>query len=66
MRGGRRRRSCDQLLHSERLKDLLEEFALWTALWTGFPLYADLALRKRVVPTPQGHSRESGGKFEER
>lgn len=30
------RQSCEQLRHSERLTNLLEEFALWTALWTGF------------------------------
>lgn len=37
--GVRKRR--EQLRHSGALEHLLEEFALWTALWTGFPLYDD-------------------------
>jgi hypothetical protein len=30
------------LRHSDALKNLLEEFALWTAPWTGFPLSGEL------------------------
>jgi hypothetical protein len=30
------------LRHSDALKNLLEEFAFWTALWTGFPLCDEL------------------------
>jgi hypothetical protein len=48
------RERCEQLHHSGALKDLLDEFALWTALWTGFPLTNELNLRKRALPAPSG------------
>jgi hypothetical protein len=32
------RERWEQLRHSDALKDLLEEVALWTAPWTGFAL----------------------------
>jgi hypothetical protein len=32
------RQRWEQLRHSDALKDLLEEVALWTAPWTGFAL----------------------------
>jgi hypothetical protein len=34
----------DEVHHSEALKHLLEEFDLWTALWTGFPISGELGL----------------------
>jgi len=46
------RERCEQLHHSGALKDLLDEFALWTALWTGFPLTNELNFRKRALPAP--------------
>jgi hypothetical protein len=46
-----------QLRHSGALKHLLEEFALWTALWTGFPLSHDPSLREASSSsTPDGGS----------
>jgi hypothetical protein len=55
------RQSCEQLRHSERLTNLLEEFALWTALWTGFPVADDLerAQTRSTTrpPTPRNRKR---------
>jgi hypothetical protein len=42
LRGLSVRESCEELFRSERLKDLLEEFGLWTAVWTGFPVADEL------------------------
>ena len=41
------RQGWDRLRSSDALKSLLEEFALWTAVWTGFPLSAELDLERR-------------------
>jgi hypothetical protein len=63
--GVRKRR--EQLRHSGALKHLLEEFALWTALWTGFPLYEIPTLRRRdLLAAAESHGVESGGKFDDR
>jgi hypothetical protein len=45
------RERCEALPHSDALKALLEEYALWTALWTGFPLYDDPSLREASTPS---------------
>jgi hypothetical protein len=59
--GVRKRR--EQLRHSGALKHLLEEFALWTALWTGFPLYDDPDLAQAGSSSSGGEPGvESGGK----
>jgi hypothetical protein len=42
IRGLSVRESCEELFRSERLRDLLEEFGLWTAVWTGFPVADEL------------------------
>jgi hypothetical protein len=57
------RKWCEQLRHSSGLKDLLEEFALWTAPWTGFPLSDELDLRKRALPAPERRESEKRRKF---
>jgi hypothetical protein len=36
------RKSWERLRQSERLGELLEEFLLWTAVWTGFPVADEL------------------------
>ena len=41
------REPWEQLHHSDTLKDLLEELALWTAPWTGFGLSRPLSSRNR-------------------
>jgi hypothetical protein len=35
------RKRWERFRQSDRLKDLLDEFLLWTAVWTGFPITAD-------------------------
>jgi hypothetical protein len=37
----RLRERWEHLCRSDALRNLLEEVALWTALWTGFPLSSD-------------------------
>jgi hypothetical protein len=42
IRRPRLRRRWDRSRSSDALEHLREEFALWTALWTGFPLSNEL------------------------
>jgi hypothetical protein len=46
------RQRWDRLRHSDARKALLEEFALWTAVWMGFPLSdkPDLTRKERSRP----------------
>jgi hypothetical protein len=46
------RQRWDRLRRSDALQNLLEEFALWTALWMGFPLSdkPDLTRKERSRP----------------
>lgn len=46
------RQRWDRLHSSEALKNLLEEFALWTALWMGFPLSNDLDVARKQRSQP--------------
>ena len=56
------RKRWEQLRHSGALKDLLEEFALWTALWTGFPLSFELDRAEASrTSSPADSPAESGG-----
>jgi hypothetical protein len=55
------RERCEALRHSDALKALLEEYALWTALWTGYPLYDDPSLREASTSSTQTADRTSGG-----
>lgn len=40
------RERWEHLRHSDAVKDLLADFTLWTALWSGFPLSKDELARK--------------------
>jgi hypothetical protein len=46
------RQGWERLRSSDALGNLLEEFALWAAVWTGFPLSdkPDLTPRERSRP----------------
>lgn len=44
------RQRWDRLRRSDALKHLLEESALWTVLWTGFPYPTSSRERERSQP----------------
>jgi len=55
------RKKWEELRHSDTLKDLLKESALWTALWTGFPLSDELDSAQVSASSPRNRLTKNGG-----
>lgn len=55
------RKRWEELRQSDTLKDLLKESALWTALWTGFPLSDELDRAQVSASSPKDRVTKNGG-----